>query len=74
MPLSIVWLGLSLKFPNPLLLKIAKQRINLNSITNVSFWGPGSSFDIFKQLSKSSQYHLWFKRCCNENLLKVFKN
>ena len=52
----------------------SKQRINLNSVTNVSFWEPGSSFGIFKQPSKNSPCHLWFKRCCNENLLKVVKN
>ena len=52
----------------------SKQRINLNSVTNVSFWESGSSFGIFKQPSNNSPCHLWFKRCCNENLLKVVKN
>ena len=52
----------------------SKQRINFNSDTNVSFWERGSNFGIFKQPSKNSPCHLWFKRCCNEHLLKVVKN
>ena len=48
----------------------SKQRINFNSVKNVSFWKPGSNFGIFKQPLKNIPCHLWFKRCCNENLLK----
>ena len=51
----------------------SKQSINFNSVTNVSFWEPGSNFGIFKQ-PKNSPCHLGFKRFCNENLLKVVKN
>ena len=49
----------------------SKQRINFNSVTNVSFWEHGSNFSIFKQPSKNSLCHLWFKRRCIKNLLKV---
>ena len=52
----------------------SKKRINLISVTNVSLWEPGSNFGIFKQSSKNSPHHLWFKRCCNDNLLTVVKN
>ena len=52
----------------------SQKRINLISVTNVSLWEPGSNFGIFKQSSKNSPYHLWFKRCCNDNLLTVVKN
>ena len=51
----------------------SKQSINFNSVTNVSFWEPGSNFGIFKQPSKNSPCHLWFKRCYKENLLKIVK-
>ena len=51
-----------------------KQGINFNSVTNVSFWELGGDFGIFKQPSKNNPYHLWFKRCCNEYLLKGVKN
>ena len=34
----------------------------------------GSNFGIFKKASENSPWHLWFKRCCNENLLKIVSN
>ena len=33
----------------------SKQRINFNTVTNVSFWKPGSNFGIFKKASKNIQ-------------------
>ena len=61
------------EIPQSFIVKNSKQRINFNSVTNVSFLKPGSNFGIFKQRPKTSWYHLWFKRCCNENLLKAVK-
>ena len=55
----------------PFIAENSKQRINFECVTNVSLWEPGSSFSIFKQALKNSPYHLSFKRCCNENLLKI---
>ena len=54
----------------------SKQRINFDTgcITNVSFWELDSNFGIFKQALENSPNHLWFKRCCNEKLLKLVKN
>ena len=59
--------------PQSFIVENSKQCIKFNSITNVSFCEPGSNFGIFKQ-PKNSPYHLWFRRCCNENVLKVPKN
>ena len=50
---SIVLLGLTLKFPT-FIVKNSKQRINFNSVTNVSFWEPASNFGIFKHASRNS--------------------
>ena len=61
------------EIPQSFIVGNSKQRINFNSVTNVTFWEPGNGFDIFKQPSKNSPYHLWFRRCSNENLLKVVK-
>ena len=33
----------------------SKQRINFNSVTNVSFWEPGNNFGICKKASKNSR-------------------
>ena len=62
------------EIPQSFIVENNKQRINFNSVTNVSFWKPGSNFGIFKHPSTSSPYHLWFKRCCSENSLKTVKN
>ena len=62
------------KIPQSFIVENSKQRINFNSATNMSFWEPGSNFGIFRQPSKNSPCHLWFKRDCNENLLKVAQN
>ena len=70
---GVVWLGMTLKFPT-FIVKNSKQRINFNSVTNVSFWEPASNFGIFKHASRNSPQHLWFKKRCNENLLKIGKN
>ena len=56
------------------LIENSKKRINFSSVTNVSLWEPGGNLVTFQQPSKKSLCHLWFKRCCNENLLKVVKN
>ena len=61
------------KIPQSFIVENSKQRINFNSVTNVSFWEPGKNFGTFKQPSKNILYHLSFKRCCNENLLKIVK-
>ena len=61
------------EIPQSFIVGNSKQRMNFNSVTNVTFWEPGNGFDIFKQPSKNSPYHLWFRRCSNENLLKVVK-
>ena len=70
----MVWLGLTLKFPN--LSENSKQRIHFNTgcATNVPFWEYGSNFRIFKQASENSSEHVSFKRCCNEKFLKIVKN
>ena len=62
------------KIPQSFIVENSKQRINFNSAINMSFWEPGSNFGIFRQPSKNSPCHLWFKRDCNENLLKVAQN
>ena len=62
------------EIPQPFIVESSEQHINFNCVTNMSFWEPGSNFGIFKQTSKNSPYHLWFKRCCNENLLKIVEN
>ena len=62
------------EIPQFFIVENSKQRINFNTVRNVSFWEPGSNFGIFKQPSKNSLCHLQFKRCCNENLLKIVKN
>ena len=62
------------EIPQSFIVVNTKQRINFNSVTNVSFWEPGGNFGIFTQSSENIPYHLWFKRYSNEYLLKVVKN
>ena len=62
------------EIPQFFIVEYSKQRINFNSVTNVSFWKPDSNFGIFKKPSKNSLYDLRLKRWCNENFLKVVKN
>ena len=40
--------------PQSFIVENGKQRINFNSVTNVSFWEPGSNFGIFKQPVRST--------------------
>ena len=46
---------------------------NAGYVADVSFWEFGSSFGTFKQTLENTPKRLWFKRCCNENLLKKLK-
>ena len=62
------------EIPQSFIVENSKQRINFNTgcVTNMPFWELGSNFGIFKQAWKNSPNG--FKRCCNENLLKIVKN
>ena len=64
---SILWFGLTLKFPNSLLLKIAKKLTNLNTecVTNVTFWEVGSNCDILKQAWKNNPNEFHSTLCSN---------
>ena len=44
-----------LEIPQPSIAENSKQRINFNSVTNVSFWEPGNNFGICKKASKNSR-------------------
>ena len=50
------------EIPQFFIVEYSKQRINFNSVTNVSFWKPDSNFGIFKKPSKNSLYDLRLKR------------
>ena len=64
------------EIPQSFIAENSKQRIHFNTgcATNVPFWEYGSNFGIFKQASENSSEHVSFKRCCNENFLKIVKN
>ena len=47
---------------------------NAGYVADASFWELASSFGTFKQTSENSPERLWFKRCYNENLLKIVKH
>ena len=55
------------EIPQSFIVENSRKRINFNSVTNVSLGKPDSNFGIFKQPSKNSPYHLWFKRCYHSN-------
>ena len=43
------------EIPQFFVVENSKQRINFNSVTNVSFWEPGNNFGICKKASKNSR-------------------
>ena len=59
---------------SPILYCINNVLIWIQIVFQMSFWGLGSNFGIFKQVLGNSPWYLFVKRCCNENLLKILKN
>ena len=68
---------LEIEIPQFYIVESRKQCINFNTgcVKNVTIQKVVSNFGIFKQALESKQIpqHLWFKRCCCNNILKIAK-
>ena len=68
---------LEIEIPQFCIVESSKQCINFNTgcVKNVTIQKFVSNFGIFKQAleSKRIPQHLWFKRCCCNNMLKIAK-